>query len=98
MIRWYREPAIVGTLTDILNYIFTVIFLFEAFIRIMCLGPRGYFKDGWNIFDFISATVSIIGIIISRITTTSIKVTSIIRSFRILRLFRLFKRGGSSLN
>jgi len=55
-------------------------------------------KDNWNIFDFIIALGSLIGIIVNQLTTVQIKGMTIIRSFRILRIARLLKRGGKSLN
>lgn len=80
-----------------LNLIFTVIFTLEFIIRIIAIGVVNYFTDGWNIFDFIVALGSVAGIIISRGTTVQLVSTSLLRAFRILRLLRLLKRGGSSL-
>ena len=48
---------------DIVNFAFTAIFAFEVIIKIIAFGTR-YFKDGWNIFDFIIAIGSIGGSII----------------------------------
>ena len=45
--------------TDTANQIFTVIFILEALIKIIALG-RQYFKENWNIFDFIIIIGSII--------------------------------------
>lgn len=69
----------------------------EAVIRIAGIGLEHYFKDGWNIFDFVVAFGSIVSIAITLNTTYDIKGTSLLRAFRILRLLRLLKRGGKSL-
>ena len=46
--------------TRYLNYIFTAIFIVEAFIRLVAL-RFDYFKQGWNVFDFIIVIFSIVG-------------------------------------
>jgi len=63
-----------------------------------------YVKDGWNIFDFIVAFISLVSILISASTSVNVKAISLLRAFRIFRLsrllrqLRLLKRGGKSLN
>lgn len=51
-LKWpnMSESAIQGV--DFVNYICTGIFIVEALIKIIAQGHH-YFKDGWNIFDFI---------------------------------------------
>lgn len=80
-----------------INLVFTVIFISEAFIRIAGTGFQTYFKDGWNVFDFIIALGSVISILVSQISEVEIKAVTLLRAFRILRLLRLLKRGGKSL-
>ena len=43
MVKWYEEPYIVEFITEILNYIFTVLFFAEAVIKIIAIAPRVYF-------------------------------------------------------
>jgi hypothetical protein len=55
-------------------------------------------KDGWNIFSFIIAMVSALGILISAYNPSSLKGSiTFLRSFRILRILRLLRKGGRSL-
>jgi hypothetical protein len=76
----------------------------EALIRILGIGILNYVKDGWNIFDFIVASISLVSILISASTFVNVKAISLLRAFRIFRLsrllrqLRLLKRGGKSLN
>ena len=78
------------------NYIFTTIFTVEAIIKLIGLGPKIYFKEGWNIFDFIIASGSLISIILSIVSNMDLKgAVTIIRTFRILRVVRLIKRAKS---
>jgi len=80
---------------DILNYIFTMIFTFEAIIKIFAL-DKNYFKDNWNIFDFIVVILSILSVIITSLSSLKVgAATTIVRSFRIARIFRLVKKAKS---
>ena len=80
------------TLTDDLNYFFTALFAVEAIIKIIAIG-KAYFKDGWNIFDFVVVVGSFVSIFISLSTSLNLGgTTTIVRAFRISRLFRLIKR------
>ena len=45
---------------EIINLIFTTIFLFEAIVKIVGLGIIGYFSKGWNKFDFIVVLCSVV--------------------------------------
>ena len=85
--------------TEIANYVFTIIFITEAIVKNMSIGPKLYFSDGWNTFDFLIVLGSFAGIFISTQTNLKIKgATTIFRAFRIMRIMRLIKRGGKSLN
>lgn len=68
------------------NYIFTAIFAIEAFCKIITLSPSKYFKDTWNCFDMFIVTLSLIELLLS-----GIKGLSVLRSFRLLRVFKLAK-------
>jgi hypothetical protein len=76
-----------------LNYIFVVIFTSEFVIKIIGYGMR-YFKDSWNTFDMIIVVLTLVSIAYgSNSSNSSIgPQTSVIRSFRIARVFLLFKR------
>ena len=61
-------------------------------IKLTGLGKQ-YFKDNWNIFDFIIVIGSILSLFLTYISSISIGgATTIIRAFRISRIFRLVKR------
>lgn len=94
-IKWYDQPEIVGTVTEIFNYFFAFIFTTEAAIKLIGLGSF-YFKDGWNIFDFTVVIATIVGIVVSAASDIEVGATAtIIRAFRIFRVFRLVKRAKS---
>ena len=49
---------------DLTNYIFTIIFILEAALKIFVFG-WAYFKTSWNKFDFFVVISSILDIILS---------------------------------
>jgi hypothetical protein len=44
---------------EILNVLFTFVFLFEALVKLMGLGPSEYFKARMNLFDFVIVAASV---------------------------------------
>nr|XP_020826260.1 sodium channel protein type 11 subunit alpha isoform X4 [Phascolarctos cinereus] len=70
------------------NYVFTGIFVAEMFFKIIALDPYYYFLRPWNIFDGIIVVLSLVEIIISSSITSNL---SILRSLRLLRVFKLAK-------
>jgi voltage-dependent calcium channel L type alpha-1D len=77
------------------NYVFTAIFALEAVIKIIAL-DKIYFKDGWNIFDFFIVLLTIGSVFVSINTSLNVGgATTIVRTFRVTRIFRLIKRAKS---
>ncbi|XP_056660201.1 sodium channel protein type 11 subunit alpha [Monodelphis domestica] len=70
------------------NYVFTGIFIAEMCLKIIALDPYYYFLRPWNIFDSIIVILSIVEIIISDVLKSNL---SILRSLRLLRVFKLAK-------
>eukprot|EP00794_Sanderia_malayensis_P016019 gene16019-17636_t len=79
-----------------LNITFTVLFCFEAALKIIAY-RISYFKDGWNLFDFLVVLGSVLDIIL---TVPTPKVDFIDPSmFRLCRAARIIKllRSGTSI-
>eukprot|EP00347_Sterkiella_histriomuscorum_P011811 403371009 len=92
MLKYYNQPQQISQATDILNYVFTLIFTMEAVIKIIAL-DKGYFEDNWNIFDFVVVIGSILSVLITAFSSVKLGgATTIIRAFRITRVFRIVKR------
>ena len=75
-----------------MNYVFTSIFTAEMIIKVVGLGPKAYFHDRMNIFDFSVVIITIALIFVT--ITTDVNFGSqinLLRSFRILRIFKFFK-------
>ena len=94
-LKWYGEPEALPSILEVINYVFAAIFTVEAGIKLIAL-RNVYFYDGWNVFDFAIVIGTYIGITISATTNVSVgPQTTIIRSFRILRILRLIKKARS---
>jgi Ion transport protein len=92
--KWYEQPTAIDLAAENLNYMFVVIFISEAIVKIIAMMPKVYFSEGWNIFDFTIIIGSFVSLFVSANTTLEIRgAITIIRSFRILRLLRLIKLG-----
>jgi hypothetical protein len=60
---------------------------------LFAFGPKIYFKDNWNIFDFTIIISNISSIIVWNLTKLKfVRVGIIMRTFRITRIFRLVKK------
>ena len=73
---------------DMLNYVFTAIFIAECILKMTALFPKAYFYFGWNKFDFFIVFASIVDLIVTR-TTSSNK--AFLKSFQILRVLRVLR-------
>uniref|UniRef100_A0A674PNM9 Sodium channel protein n=1 Tax=Takifugu rubripes TaxID=31033 RepID=A0A674PNM9_TAKRU len=68
------------------NVVFTCIFTAEMVLKIIALDPYYYFQTGWNIFDGIIVTLSLMELFLANVVGMSV-----LRSFRLLRVFKLAK-------
>ncbi|KAG7455504.1 hypothetical protein MATL_G00257440, partial [Megalops atlanticus] len=68
------------------NLVFTGIFTAEMVFKIIALDPYYYFQQGWNIFDSIIVSLSLMELGLS-----NVEGLSVLRSFRLLRVFKLAK-------
>ncbi|XP_075789647.1 sodium channel protein type 2 subunit alpha-like isoform X3 [Pelodiscus sinensis] len=68
------------------NLVFTGIFTAEMILKLIAMDPFYYFQVGWNIFDGIIVTLSLVELFLSNVDGLSV-----LRSFRLLRIFKLAK-------
>ena len=68
----------------LINHIILGIFIVEAILKMLALYPRvsNYFRDGWNVFDFL--------IIVFSLLPSTGEIATIARLARVLRVLRLF--------
>uniref|UniRef100_A0AAY4DP83 Voltage-dependent calcium channel alpha-1 subunit IQ domain-containing protein n=1 Tax=Denticeps clupeoides TaxID=299321 RepID=A0AAY4DP83_9TELE len=87
MMKYYSAPPIYDTVLKHLNTAFTVLFSMECVLKIMAFGFLNYFRDTWNIFDFITVLGSITEISINTFNMSFLKL------FRAARLIKLLRQG-----
>ncbi|GAB1286386.1 Sodium channel protein type 9 subunit alpha [Apodemus speciosus] len=68
------------------NLIFTGIFAAEMVLKLIAMDPYEYFQVGWNIFDSLIVTLSLVELFLA-----DVEGLSVLRSFRLLRVFKLAK-------
>ncbi|KAJ7427817.1 hypothetical protein WISP_03671 [Willisornis vidua] len=68
------------------NLVFTGIFTAEMVLKLIALDPYEYFQQGWNIFDSIIVTLSLV-----ELGLANVQGLSVLRSFRLARVFKLAK-------
>ena len=75
------------------NYVFMATFTLEAVIKIIAM-KKYYFRDSWNIFDFVVVVGTAVVLLISQLDLgIDLGVQStILRSLRIGRIFKIVKR------
>uniref|UniRef100_A0A8C1RXW8 Calcium channel, voltage-dependent, R type, alpha 1E subunit a n=1 Tax=Cyprinus carpio TaxID=7962 RepID=A0A8C1RXW8_CYPCA len=74
-----------------LNTVFTVIFTVECILKILAFGIMNYFRDTWNIFDFITVLGSITEIVVDKVHTSFNM--GFLKLFRAARLIKLLRQG-----
>uniref|UniRef100_U3JW60 Sodium channel protein n=1 Tax=Ficedula albicollis TaxID=59894 RepID=U3JW60_FICAL len=77
------------------NLVFTGIFIAEMILKIIALDPYYYFQQPWNIFDSVIVTLSLIELSFPKHKSKKERrkggTLSVLRSFRLLRVFKLAK-------
>jgi voltage-gated sodium channel len=85
-----------GTLLTIVSEVCVGIFVIELAIRITAYGrrPQDFFRDGWNVFDFVVITAAFVPGV--RESTTLLRLARLLRVVRIVTVlpeFRVIVRG-----
>ena len=94
--RYARMTEEYESVIEIINYVFAVIFNIEMIIKMIGLSYKYFTESAWNRFDFAIVAGTDIGFIFNManlgidISTTA----TVIRGFRIMRIFRLLKSYG----
>ncbi|KAI1883209.1 hypothetical protein AGOR_G00242850 [Albula goreensis] len=92
MMKYYSAPTAYDTVLKHLNTAFTVLFSLECILKIFAFGFMNYFRDTWNIFDFITVLGSITEIIVDLQSVNTINM-SFLKLFRAARLIKLLRQG-----
>uniref|UniRef100_A0A8C3RH49 Voltage-dependent R-type calcium channel subunit alpha n=1 Tax=Cyanoderma ruficeps TaxID=181631 RepID=A0A8C3RH49_9PASS len=92
MMKYYSAPYTYELALKYLNIAFTMVFSLECVLKIIAFGFLNYFRDTWNIFDFITVIGSITEIILTDTKVNSFNM-SFLKLFRAARLIKLLRQG-----
>ncbi|XP_070712582.1 voltage-dependent T-type calcium channel subunit alpha-1H-like [Pempheris klunzingeri] len=89
----YNQPQYLEEILKYCNYVFTVVFVIEAILKLIAFGLRRFFKERWNQLDLAIVLMSIMGITLEEIDlNASLPINpTIIRIMRVLRITRVLK-------
>ncbi|XP_053380538.1 voltage-dependent calcium channel type A subunit alpha-1-like isoform X4 [Mercenaria mercenaria] len=89
-----------------INIVFTVLFTIECILKLLAFGIKNYFRDAWNIFDFVTVLGSILDVMINEFGERVAEMVTgkeqgdyvgfnvgIFRLFRAARLVKLLRQG-----
>ncbi len=76
---------------EYLDYLFILLFLAEALVKIRTYGRRRYFEGNWNRFDFTIAILSLPTLLVPFVRIPDASFIMILRLFRIARVARLLR-------
>ncbi|XP_043941319.1 voltage-dependent R-type calcium channel subunit alpha-1E-like isoform X1 [Protopterus annectens] len=95
MMKYYSASVTYELTLRYLNIAFTILFSLECVLKLIAFGCLNYFRDTWNIFDFITVIGSITEIILtdSKLINTNSFNMSFLKLFRAARLIKLLRQG-----
>nr|AAC63050.1 voltage-gated calcium channel alpha-1 subunit [Cyanea capillata] len=91
--QYHNASKLYERVLDGFNIGFTAVFLLECVLKLMAFNAKNYFRDPWNIFDFVIVVGSIADIIIGEISKDGGIKVNFFRLFRALRLVKLLSQG-----
>uniref|UniRef100_A0A8C6F9D7 Voltage-dependent N-type calcium channel subunit alpha n=1 Tax=Monodon monoceros TaxID=40151 RepID=A0A8C6F9D7_MONMO len=92
MMKFYDAPYEYELMLKCLNIVFTSMFSMECALKIIAFGVLNYFRDAWNVFDFVTVLGSITDVLVTEIANNFINL-SFLRLFRAARLIKLLRQG-----
>jgi len=80
---------------EMINTVFTFLFLMEALLKLLAFGPSQYWQDKWNRFDVVVVLISIVGFLLNNLLADSLPINPsffrVIRAFRAIRIMRMMR-------
>ncbi|XP_037400628.1 voltage-dependent P/Q-type calcium channel subunit alpha-1A isoform X5 [Pygocentrus nattereri] len=93
MMKYYGASDTYEKMLVNLNIVFTSLFSLECVLKIIAFGALNYFKDAWNIFDWVTVLGSITDILVTELGMNNFINLSFLRLFRAARLIKLLRQG-----
>ncbi|XP_036117264.1 voltage-dependent N-type calcium channel subunit alpha-1B [Molossus molossus] len=94
MMKFYDAPYEYELMLKCLNIVFTSMFSMECVLKIIAFGVLNYFRDAWNVFDFVTVLGSVTDILVTEVAVSNNFINlSFLRLFRAARLIKLLRQG-----
>lgn len=92
-LHWFNQSEQLIEILDMINIGFNIVFTVEAAVKIYALRCE-YFKDGWNLYDFliVAVTYIVLALTFMKVFSGAGSLTTILRVFRVGRVIRLAKK------
>jgi voltage-dependent calcium channel N type alpha-1B len=97
-VEHHRQPEWLNKFLHYAEFVFISLFMCESAIKIYGLGSRTYFQSSFNKFDCIVIVGSIFEIIVTAIRPDQSYGISVLRSLRLLRIFKVTRYWASLRN
>lgn len=85
--EFYNQPDWLTGVQTMANYFFTVVFALEMILKMLGFGCKKYVADNFNIFDCFIVIMSYVELIMPDSDSS----LSVLRAFRLLRIFKIIK-------
>ncbi|XP_048580456.1 voltage-dependent N-type calcium channel subunit alpha-1B isoform X2 [Nematostella vectensis] len=95
MMTYHGATQEFNNIIEYVNMAFTFVFLFEAILKLIAF-KLNYFRDYWNVFDFIIVVTTLVGVLLELVQDTKNQLDidpSFFRLFRAARLVKLLRQG-----
>ncbi|XP_047738832.1 voltage-dependent T-type calcium channel subunit alpha-1G [Hyalella azteca] len=100
-VEYHNQPEELTQIVETSNMIFSGVFAFEMFLKIISEGPFGYISNGFNLFDGVIVVLGIVEMCQTYIVQSSSDLLadaagsgsslSVLRTFRLLRILKLVR-------
>lgn len=85
------EQQVDADMHELLNKLFTLIFIIECVAKIMAINFSTYWSQSWNRMDFVLVTISVVDLIVLEFTDADQDIRAF-GALRVLRVFRLVRK------
>ncbi|XP_071055556.1 voltage-dependent calcium channel type A subunit alpha-1 isoform X4 [Onthophagus taurus] len=101
-VRYHESPPFLSDVLAAMNILFTFLFLCETVLKLIAFGIKNFFKEPWNIFDFVTVIGSIVDALVVEFGERAANVSKerenfinvgFLRLFRAARLIKLLRQG-----
>ena len=83
----HNMPKGLSDFLEVGNLVLTIVFAGEMILKMIGLGLREYFRDGFNIFDCLIVCIGLF----EMLNIVDSEGITVLRTFRLLRIFKIVK-------